>query len=145
MKIPAIRLLILRTALFFIAAWPAAAQFTEVNLGLPKPPFPCVAWGDCDGDGDLDVLVAGQGKQDINFSTIYRNTAGTFTDSGIVLLGLARASAAWGDFDNDGDLDLAMTGLTSAGLVATRVYRNDGATFTVVPGNFTNVFGGSVT
>jgi hypothetical protein len=61
------------------------------------------------------------------------------------LLGLSRATAAWGDFDNDGDLDLAMTGLTTAGVATTRVYRNDGGVFTPVPGNFTGVFAGSVT
>jgi VCBS repeat protein/flagellar hook capping protein FlgD len=127
-------------------AGPAGAQaLTEVNSGLPAPPFPCAIWGDYDSDGDLDVLVAGLGKQDIAFTTLYRNTAGTFANSGIALLGLSRASAAWGDFDGDGDLDLAMTGLTTAGIPTTRVYRNDGGTtFTVVPGTLLGVMGGNV-
>jgi hypothetical protein len=37
------------------------------------------------------------------------------------LLGLARASAGWGDFDGDGDLDLAMTGLTTSGVPTTHL------------------------
>jgi hypothetical protein len=122
-----------------------AQQFTEVDPGLPKSANPCVIWGDFDGDGDLDLLVAGVGKQDVALTTLYKNSDGVFSNSGISLLGLSRATAAWGDFDNDGDLDLAMTGLTSAGVATTRVYRNDGGTFTPVPGKFTGVFGGSVT
>ncbi|HXJ58797.1 MAG TPA: FG-GAP-like repeat-containing protein [Verrucomicrobiae bacterium] len=122
----------------------AAAQFTELDPGLPKPPFPCVAWGDYDGDGKLDVLVAGAGRRDVAFATIYQNASGVFIDSGISLLGLSRALAAWGDFDGDGDLDLAMTGLTSDGIPTTRVYRNNGGSFAVVPGGFTGVFAGNV-
>ncbi|MEO8614165.1 MAG: FG-GAP-like repeat-containing protein [Luteolibacter sp.] len=130
--------------LLIFAALPAAAQFTEINSALPKPPFPLVVWGDYDGDGDLDVLVSGEGKQNTAFATIYNNTGGTFSDSGISLLGLSRASAAWGDFDNDGDLDLAMTGQTVGGGVATRVYRNNGGSFGLVPGSFTAVYVGNV-
>jgi hypothetical protein len=116
-------------AAFFTVVLPAVAQFTEINAGLPAPPYPCVAWGDYDNDGDLDVLIAGEGKKDTRFATIYKNTGGTFVDSGIALLGVGRATAAWGDFDNDGDLDLAITGETGNGGVATRVYRNDGNVF----------------
>jgi len=121
-----------------------AQPVTEVDPGLAQPPFPCAAWGDYDGDGDLDVVVAGLGSHDIAFSILYQNTAGSFTDSGIALLGLARASAAWGDFDGDGDLDLAMTGLTTAGIPTTRVLRNDGATFAALAGPFLGVLGGNV-
>jgi hypothetical protein len=129
-----------------LIAGPAAAQpFTETAPGLPEKAFPCVAVGDYDGDGDLDVLVAASGSHDIAFTTLYNNTGGTFTDSGIALLGLARATAAWGDLDGDGDLDLAMTGLESgATFGTTRVYRNNGGTFTALPGPFLGVFGGSI-
>jgi VCBS repeat protein len=134
----------LAAASLLILPHAAAAQFTEIDPGLPKPPFPCVVWGDFDGDGDLDVLVAGLGKRDVAFAMIYKNTNGVFVDSGINLLGLSRASAAWGDFDGDGDLDLAMTGLTSEGTPTTRVYRNNGGSFAVVPGSFSGVFAGNV-
>jgi len=132
------------TMLLLLSANPISAQFTEIDPGLPKSANPCVVWGDYDNDGDLDVLVAGAGKQDVAFTTIYNNMGGVFTNSGIVLLGLSRATAAWGDFDGDGDLDLAMTGLTTAGIPTTRIYRNDGGTFTLVAGTFSGVFAGSV-
>ena len=38
-----------------------------------------------------------------------------------------RCSVAWGDYDNDGDLDVLLTG--PSGGVASRVYRNNGGTF----------------
>jgi hypothetical protein len=131
--------------LLLISSGTAAGQlFTEIDPGLAKPPNPCVIWGDYDGDGDLDVLVAGAGKQDVAFTTIYNNAGGVFTNSGINLLGLSRASAAWGDYDNDGDFDLAMTGLTTVGVATTRIYHNDGGTFTAIPGSFLGVFAGNV-
>jgi len=128
-----------------LAAPPARAQlFTELNAGLAAPPFPCVAWGDYDGDGDLDLLIAGLGKRDVAFTTLYRNDGGVFHDSGIAITGMSRASAAWGDFDGDGDLDLAMTGLLTGGAPATRIYRNDGGTFTPIAAPLLAVFAGSV-
>jgi hypothetical protein len=142
---PLITLLV--TVAFLNSAASATAQlFTEVNPGLAAMARPCVAWGDFDGDGDLDVLVAGPGKQDASVTILYRNTNGSFADSGIVVPPLQFAAAAWGDFDGDGDLDLAMTGLTTAGVPTTRILRNDsGTNFTVVAGAFTGVYAGTVT
>lgn len=137
--------LLCAVALLTLQGLAAAQLFTEINPGLPAMSRPCVVWGDYDGDGNLDVLVAGPGKQDASVTTIYKNTAGTFTDSGIVVLPLQFAAAAWGDFDGDGDLDLAMIGLTTAQVPTTRVYRNDGGTFTPLVGNFTGVYAGTVT
>src|SRR3954468_13279840 len=121
-----------------------AQLFTEIDPGLPPMSRPCVVWGDYDGDGDLDVLVAGPGKRDVSVTTIYKNTDGLFTDSGIVVAPLQFATAAWGDFDGDGDLDLAMTGLTTAQAPTTAVYRNDGTTFTRLAGSFVGVYAGTV-
>lgn len=122
----------------------ANAQFAEVDPGMAAPPFPCVAVGDYDNDGDMDVLVAGLGKHDVPFTILYKNTGGTFADSGVVLPGLSRASAAWGDFDGDGDLDLAMTGLNGSGLPTTQIYRNNGGTFTALTNVMVAVFAGNV-
>jgi len=121
-----------------------AQLFTEVDPGLATSLYPCVSWADVDGDGDMDVLDTGLGRHDVAYSTIYKNNGGSFVDSGIALLGLSRATAAWADLDGDGDVDLAMTGLTSAGATATQVYRNNGATFTPVSGSFLAVFAGSI-
>jgi hypothetical protein len=87
------------------------------------------AWGDFDNDGDLDVIITGLSGTGVS-TTLYRNTAGAFapvtvTPSALVRIGLG--SAAWGDYDNDGDLDLFITGYNGiTTLLVTTVYRNDG-------------------
>lgn len=51
-------------------------------------------------------------------------TAAKFTDSGQELVGLSQPSFSWGDYDLDGDLDLAVCGRKSDG-PQTIIYRND--------------------
>lgn len=42
-------------------------------------------------------------------------SAQTFTEqTNIVLTGVSRSSVEWGDYDNDGDLDILLTGYTGA-------------------------------
>ncbi len=48
----------------------------------------------------------------------------TLTDIGAGLPGLFRSSMAWGDSDNDGDLDLLLAGENNSGVKITRVFRN---------------------
>ena len=70
--------------------------------------------GDYDGDGDIDILVLRgawlheDGK--IRNSLLRNNGDGTFTDvtraAGLAEPACPTQAAAWGDFDNDGDLDL---------------------------------------
>jgi enediyne biosynthesis protein E4 len=73
-----------------------------------------IAWGDYDNDGDLDLFVSrGSGTHSNNEAlkqTLYRNNGnGTFTEV-TDQAGLGRFSnnraAAWGDYNNDGYLDL---------------------------------------
>jgi FG-GAP-like repeat len=130
--------------LFMLALSAGAQQFTAINPSLPALPRPSVTWADYDGDGDLDLLIAGEGGQHTVITKLYNNNAGVFTDSGIILNPLQVAGAAWGDFDNDGDLDLAMTGQTAGGSNAMYVYRNDGGNFTSLPGSFLGVAGGGL-
>src|SRR6266540_2163876 len=59
----------------------------------------------------------------------YAQAAPTFTDTDAVLAYYDRPIAAWGDYDNDGDLDLALTGQPQGGQIGTRFYRNDNGSF----------------
>ena len=86
-------------------------------------------WGDYDNDGLLDLFVARPGTSDIgvgNANILYHNNGdGTFTDvaadEGVALQDdqatSAHKLAAWGDYNDDGYLDLATKDGISPGLV----------------------------
>jgi enediyne biosynthesis protein E4 len=96
------------------------------------------SWGDYDNDGDLDVFVATGYPLAANDMLYNNNGDGTFTrilTGPVVTEGSRSACGAWGDVDNDGDLDLFVT--TAYNTAATRnfLYRNQlmqtgNATFT---------------
>jgi hypothetical protein len=87
-----------------------------------------VAWGDFDNDGNLDFFSFGLIVGCCYQSTLYHNAAtnGAFSDFGFTMPGVSMGAAAWGDYDNDGALDLIYLGRNSSGLV-TKLYHNDGA------------------
>lgn len=51
-----------------------------------------------------------------------------FTDIGAPLPGITDGSVAWGDYDNDGDLDILLAGSTGSDRIA-KIYRNDDGNF----------------
>ena len=88
------------------------------------------AWGDYDNDGFLDVFVC----RYIGNNSLYRNNGdGTFskiTTGSPVNEGGDAIASVWGDYDNDGFLDLFVTrGSTSTASDFTNIlYHNDGNT-----------------
>ncbi len=105
-----------------------------------------IAVGDYNNDGWLDVFITSGGEQEEPFDAIagqhmlYRNNGdGTFTDVADEM-GVSTTSlndfngwgAAWGDYDLDGDLDLAVAGWMAETEPANVLFRNDGDGFTQV-------------
>ena len=97
---------------------------------------------DYDNDGDVDLVVlrgAWLRADGRHPNSLLRNDgAGTFTDvtfdAGLGDVHYPSHSAAWGDYDNDGDLDLYVGNESSRELVApSQLFRNNGdGTFTDV-------------
>ena len=104
--------------------------FTDVTeaAGLLMPaPTQAAAWGDYDNDGWVDLFIgnesrvapgvgaAAAGGGSVYPSRLFRNNRdGTFTDvaaaAGVAVVGFVKG-AVWGDYDNDGRLDLYVTRL----------------------------------
>lgn len=122
-------------------------NFSDMNAGLPGTRLGSAAWGDFNNDGLLDFILTGDLAVEWpeSFMTeIYRNKGKdsngnwSFTpiNSGLYAAagehGSLNSSAAWGDYDNDGDLDLAVVGSyvetdqTAFAIKHTWIYRNDG-------------------
>jgi len=87
----------------------AAATRLDDQLGAFN-----IVGGDYDNDGDLDILGLRGGwlfdDGRLRNSLLRRNADGTFTDvtraAGVAEPACPTQTAAWGDYDNDGDLDL---------------------------------------
>ncbi len=105
---------------------PLFADITlSADVGLANVLTESLAWGDYDNDGDEDLYLTNNGVA----NALFRNDGGgAFTDVtagagvGDVDWGVG---AAFGDLDNDGDLDLYVV---IFGLAADLLYRNDGPT-----------------
>lgn len=101
------------------------AQFSggKRSTQLPEEMGSGCAFGDYDADGDWDLFVADtvgpltltadEVKHAPGGSRLYRNDGGTFTDvtaeAGLAFLKGWHMGAAWGDTDNDGFPDLAVS------------------------------------
>lgn len=114
-----------------------ADPFVDVSGGS-------VVWADYDGDGDLDVLIAGRSASDAPVTRLYRNDGGSFTEINAGLMNLQSTSAAWADFDGDGDPDLLLTGEDSDFNRQSILYRNDNGAFVAVETPFVKVSNGAV-
>ncbi len=121
----------------------AGTLFSDVSpqIGLGRPSFPFVAWGtrffDVDSDGDQDLFVANghtypqveEREWDERYAQrnqLFINTgSGRFREPDSVSYGLALArssrGAAFGDLDNDGDIDVVVSNVDDS----PTILRND--------------------
>lgn len=112
-------------------------DFTEHNTGFKTMYTGSSDWGDYDGDGDFDLLITG--KEGVNdttsegpFTIIYENLGQLQFEEHILDYGINNSDAKFGDYDNDGDLDIALTGSHMSGVYISIVLNNEEGEFTQV-------------
>ncbi len=110
--------------------------FTEVPAGLAPTVHAQSAWADFDGDLDLDLLLIHLAPlTDDGFIRRYRNDGGgVFVGENILgALTIEHGEGQWGDYDDDGDLDILVAGhikeLDGSYNTVLRIYRNDAETY----------------
>ncbi|MGB9596262.1 MAG: FG-GAP-like repeat-containing protein [Candidatus Poribacteria bacterium] len=100
------------------------------NIGRARS----ASFGDFDRDGYLDIYVVNEDMPNI----LYKNINGKFFTDFATKMGVADAGpgrcGTWGDYDNDGDLDLYVTNKGAPNIL----YRNEGNGFKDVT-DFANV------
>jgi len=118
--------------------------FTEqLILGTLSVEHGEAQWGDYDGDGDLDILVAGNLKElDSTYThmalRIYENENENYLPFDVINCIPCEGwydltAATWADYDSDGDMDILLAGTYNPGSQIdgrARIYTNSGGFFT---------------
>ena len=104
-------------------------SFTQLsNPLLPQFQGKGAAIADIDGDGDLDIIISAEDKNNQFVADIYLNDGNAnFTPSGSTAFTPVKfASVAFIDVENDGDQDVIISGVQANDTKLTRLYLNDG-------------------
>jgi len=110
------------------------ASFTNINSSLTAVTRGGVLWVDYDNDGKLDIFLHGDSSSG-SIARLYRNNGNdNFAEVTTNFPGVNNSSADWADYDNDGDADLLLTGISGVSYIS-RIYRNDSGSFTDISAN----------
>ena len=93
-----------------------------------------IAFADTDGDGDQDLLLTGRNSSTYYAHFYLNDGSGNFTpDTTQPFEPSVGGNLDFADIDNDGDMDLFMTGFLAGNTRFSKLYQNDGT------GNFSEV------
>ena len=111
--------------LYFWLLSPSPIAYADLSLdiafvGEDEKTTHSMAWGDMDGDGDLDLAIGNRGE----VNQVYENDGQGNFSLAWESTGDAKETltVAWGDMDGDGDLDLAFANEAAVN----QIYRNEG-------------------
>ncbi|WP_293348413.1 MULTISPECIES: DUF4347 domain-containing protein [unclassified Microcoleus] len=102
------------------------------NVKLPGIFNGSAAWGDYNNDGTPDLVLTGDTGAGGYIAKVFRNEGRNFEEETGAKLPGVKGNAAWGDYDNDGNKDILLTGDTGSEYIA-KLYRNTGNGFTEKP------------
>ena len=119
---------------------PAMQTTNNITLEAFKDPW-------FEEDETIDVKVSGLvngtvASNDVDVVTIVESTRLTLV-ADAPFEGVENGKVSWGDYDKDGDMDLALMGSASTGTI-TNVYKNNNGVFENTNQNFTKFIGGDI-
>lgn len=101
-------------------------------------------FGDYDSDGDLDLVVSGINGATISSVVYTNNGSGGYAASSINIDKSYAGDVKWIDLDNDGDVDLVQTGITSSDTTASVWINNQAALTEAYSGNISGLAHGNI-
>jgi len=108
-------------------------ESSQWQSNLTKLHYSSSTFGDIDNDGDLDLITTGRDSDNSKRTLVYLNNGTTLTESSqwqSNLVNVIGGCIAFGDIDNDGDLDLGLCGdITAVPYRTTKIYLNNGTSF----------------
>lgn len=114
--------------------------FSESGNSIQPVSKGTASWGDFDADGFADIVLNGETNQGNGLMIMHNNHDGTFTQHPAQIPGIAFGKVMWADFDNDGLLDILMTGnLQGDTIGVTKLFRNNNGTFQEVSTDFSGL------
>ena len=120
---------------------PSTGKFDDVTPSVMRPTqtsFISSSWVDYDNDGDMDLYACNMIDGSIHHNFLFQNNSTTSTVSFTEMSGVGTlvtddyetSGSAWGDVDNDGDLDVFVTNKpdNNQNQIPSTLYKNDGKT-----------------
>jgi hypothetical protein len=109
--------------------------FVDLNLTNRAFRFGDIKWVDLNNDGWLDLAIIGQpGGTGVSFQVLINNKGVFEVKTPTSVAGLKYSNMAFGDYDNNGTLDMFTSGQDATGNAHSYLYKNDGlGNFAIVP------------